>query len=240
MRGGSYLIELGLSEHDERLVSKGWAIVDKNQKKITNLMLDMLTFSKEREPDLVPSDINRVVADVVELMQSRAEECELTLEYHPAESMPMLVFDPEGLHRAVLNVVTNAIDAAADREESGQVIVSTEHSAAEGVLRVVVEDNGPGIPPELIEALFSPFQSTKKGRGTGLGLAVSQKILCEHGGEILVDSTLGRGSRFTLKLPAVALDLPQDIPSSQAGSTGTLQMPIPASPRPREREGGRG
>jgi signal transduction histidine kinase len=203
VRGGSYLIEMGLSEHDESLVRKGWAIVEKNQNKITNLMMDMLTFSKEREPDLGPADINRVVADVVELMQSRAAECGVNLQWRPADSMPTLVFDPEGLHRAVLNVVTNAIDAAADNEESGEVIVRTEYALEEGVLRVAVEDNGPGIPPELIDSIFSPFLSTKRGRGTGLGLAVSQKILREHGGQIVVESALKRGSRFTLELPAV-------------------------------------
>jgi len=209
IRGGSYLIDMGLSEHDEPLVRKGWAIVDKNQNKITNLMMDMLTFSKEREPDLVPADVNRVVGDVVELMQSRAADTGVALDWRPADPMPTLVFDPEGLHRAVLNVVTNAIDAAADKEESGQVVVRAEYSPEEGVFRVAVEDNGHGIPSELMDSLFSPFLSTKKGRGTGLGLAVSQKIVQEHGGRILVDSTLKRGSRFTLELPAVAPSLTQ-------------------------------
>jgi len=204
IRGGSYLIDMGLSEHDEPLVRKGWAIVDKNQNKITNLMMDMLTFSKEREPDLVPSDINRIVSDVVELMQSRAADSEVALHWHPAEAMPTLVFDPEGLHRAVLNVVTNAIDAAADTHESARVDVSTQFCPDLGALRIVVEDNGPGIPPELIDSLFSPFVSGKKGRGTGLGLPVSQKILHEHGGRILVESNPSGGSRFTLELPAVA------------------------------------
>ncbi len=209
IRGGSYLIDMGLSEHDEPLVRKGWAIVDKNQNKITNLMMDMLTFSKEREPDLVPSEVNRVVGDVVELMQSRAEDASVALHWRPAESMPTLVFDPEGLHRAVLNVVTNAIDAAADREESGQVAIRAVHLPEEGIFRVAVEDNGPGIPPEVMDSLFSPFLSTKKGRGTGLGLAVSQKIVQEHGGRILVESALKRGSKFTLELPAVVPSVTQ-------------------------------
>ncbi len=216
IRGGSYLIEMGLAEHDEALVSKGWRIVDKNQSKITNLMMDMLTFSKEREPDLSPSDINRIVGDVVELMQSRAAECEVALHWHPGEPMPIFVFDPEGIHRAVLNVVTNAIDAAADSQESGSVTVRTEYAPDAGVLRVIVEDTGPGIPPEAMETLFSPFVSTKKSRGTGLGLPVSQKILHEHGGRILVESSPERGSRFTLELPAVLPSVTQQHPAPPA------------------------
>lgn len=203
IRGGSYLIEMGLAEHDESLVRKGWAIVEKNQNKISNLVMDMLTFSKEREPDLVPADMNRVVADVVELMQARAAECQVTLQYEQASEMPVLVFDPEGIHRAVLNVVTNAIDAAAEANVSGVVRVATQYAATEAKVRIIVEDNGPGIPPEQMDTLFSPFVSTKKSRGTGLGLPVSQKILHEHGGKILVHSAVGQGARFVLELPAV-------------------------------------
>lgn len=203
IRGGSYLIEMGLAEHDESLVRKGWAIVERNQSKISNLVMDMLTFSKEREPDLVPADMNRVVGDVVELMQARAAECQVTLQYTQAPEMPLLVFDPEGIHRAVLNVVTNAIDAAAEAGPAGMVRVATEYAPSECKVRVIVEDNGPGIPPEHMDTLFSPFVSTKKSRGTGLGLPVSQKILHEHGGKISVQSAVGEGARFVLELPAV-------------------------------------
>ena len=203
IRGGSYLIEMGLSDHDESLVSKGWNIVEKNQAKISTLVMDMLTFSKEREPDLQPAEINLVVADVVELLRSRAEELDVELKWMPAEDIPTLIFDPEGIHRAVVNVVTNAIDAASEAETSGLVEVVSEYSAEESQLCVRVDDNGPGIPPEHLDTLFSPFVSHKKGRGTGLGLAVSKKILSEHGGRILVESVPGQGSRFILELAAV-------------------------------------
>ena len=120
--------------------------------------------------------------------------------------MPTLIFDPEGMHRAVVNVVTNAVDAASEAETSGLVEVVTEYSVEKSQLRVIVDDNGSGIPPEHLETLFNPFVSYKKGRGTGLGLAVSKKILAEHGGRILVDSVPGSGSRFVLELAAVEPD----------------------------------
>jgi signal transduction histidine kinase len=206
IRGGSYLIEMGLNEHDESIVSKGWKIVEKNQQKISALVMDMLTFSKEREPDLVPSNLNEVVADVVELSQSRADEREVALTWEPDPSVPVLVFDPEGLHRAILNIVTNAIDAACETDRPGRICVHTHYLAAEAKLRVVVEDNGPGIPSDQLETLFSPFVSTKKSRGTGLGLPVSQKIVQEHGGQILVESQPGEGCRFIVDLPAIRPD----------------------------------
>jgi signal transduction histidine kinase len=203
IRGGSYLIELGLTEHDEAIVNKGWKIVEKNQAKISNLVMDMLTFSKEREPDLATANVNQVAGDVMELMQPRADEMNVACRYRAGQPMPDTVFDSEGLHRAVLNVVTNAIDAAAENEPPGHVDVSTSYAADKGIILITVEDDGPGIPPDQIDQLFSPFVSTKKTRGTGLGLPVSQKILNEHGGRVLVDTTPGSGSRFTLELPAV-------------------------------------
>jgi len=203
IRGGSYLIELGLKDHDESVVDKGWKIVEKNQNKISSLVLDMLTFSKEREPDLTVANLNEVIGDVVELMAARAGELEVRLEWLPSDRMPDLVFDPEAMHRAVLNVITNALDAAAESEKQGTVRVRSEYLEDGPSARIVVDDNGEGIPADQMETLFSPFVSTKGARGTGLGLPVSQKILSEHGGQIRVESEPGQGTRFLLDLPAV-------------------------------------
>ncbi len=202
--GGSYLIEEGLKTNEADVIGKGWNIVQKNQQKISHLVMDMLTFSKEREPDLIPADMNEVTGDVVELMQSRARDLEVELHWLPAAELPQLKFDPDGLHRAILNVITNAIDAC-DCAEHGRVDVSTELAAGEGLVRVIVSDNGRGIPPDDIKKMFALFVSRKGGRGTGLGLSVSQKILREHGGDIHVQSTPGEGSTFTLELPAISI-----------------------------------
>ena len=204
IRGGSYLIEMGLAEHDESIVSKGWKIVEKNQNKISALVMDMLSFSKEREPDLITANVNTVVRNVVELAQSRAQEEQVELLCQPAEDMPDLLFDPEGIHRAVLNIVTNAIDAVAEASPPGGVTVTTRYLAERSLVQIEIRDTGPGIAADQLDKLFSPFVSTKKSRGTGLGLPVSQKILTEHGGRILVESRPGEGACFTLELPAVS------------------------------------
>ncbi|MHB1037740.1 MAG: ATP-binding protein [Pirellulales bacterium] len=216
IRGGSYLIDMGLTEHDEGVVRKGWDIVEKNQNKISALVMDMLTFSKEREPELAPANLNQVVGDVVELMQSRAKEVAVALDWRPAEGMPVLTFDPEGIHRAVLNVVTNAIDAC-DKGENSRVGVWTEYDPEVGLARVGVEDNGRGIEPADLDRVFTLFVSRKGGRGTGLGLPVSQKIMKEHGGRIGVESQPDQGSRFLLELPAVP---PESTPSTLAAGKG--------------------
>jgi len=216
VRGGSYLIELGLGDHDKAtsegeideakanksvdMIRKGWKIVERNQERISSLAMDMLTFSKERDPEPEPADWNEVAAEVVELQQARSEELGVKIIWQPAEEMPTLMFDPEAIHGAMLNVISNAIDAC-EEVEQGQVTVRAEYSADEKMARLVVEDNGPGIAPDDLEAIFTVFVSRKGGRGTGLGLPVSRKIMEEHGGQILVDSQPGCGSRFTLELP---------------------------------------
>lgn len=216
VRGGSYLIELGLGDHDTATSSKepdkekaekavdtirkGWGIVERNQERISSLVLDMLTFSKERQPEPKCANLNDVAAEVVELMQARAEEMEVALVYQPADDMPEMMFDPEALHRAILNIMTNAIDAC-DETEDGTVTISTVYDTSSHMAQLTVADNGPGITPDDKEAIFNIFVSRKGGRGTGLGLPVSRKIMEEHGGHIFVDSEPGKGSRFTLELP---------------------------------------
>jgi signal transduction histidine kinase len=214
IRGGSYLIEMGLNDHDETLVRKGWDIVEKNQRRISSLVLDMLTFSKEREPELSPGNLNETVADVVELMRSRAAEKQVQVSCQLAANMPTLVFDAEGIHRAALNVVTNAIDACGENQEHGRppgdVRIETAYFPDIPIAQIVVKDNGSGIAAEDLGDIFSLFVSRKGSRGTGLGLPVSQKIFKEHGGRIAVESRLGEGSTFTLELPATEPEPPPD------------------------------
>lgn len=200
LRGGSSLIDLGLKETDDAIVRRGWGIVEKNQAKIYNLVMDMLSFSKDREPALEPADLNETAAEVIELMQSRAEELGVALAWKPANNLPTILIDPDGIHRALLNIVTNAIDAC-ESVEGGRVSVATEWDASTTTARLIVADNGVGIAEEDLSTIFQIFASTKGTRGTGLGLPVSQKIVREHGGEIRVASQIGQGTRFVLELP---------------------------------------
>jgi signal transduction histidine kinase len=199
IRGGSYLVDMGLENDDLAVVRKGWDIVNRNQNKISSLVMDMLSFSKEREPDLVPADLVAIVSDIVETVHQRADEQGTTLAWSPPD-LPRLLFDPEAMSRAILNVVTNALDAVEQRE-GGVVEIRVSSDPAAGVVRVAVADNGPGMPPESLAEIFNIFVSTKGARGTGLGLTVSRKILREHGGDIRVTTTPGAGSTFVMEFP---------------------------------------
>lgn len=245
VRGGSYLIELGLEDHVKALaaesadepvdlaaaakavdtVRKGWGIVEKNQDRISSLVMDMLTFSKERKPDPEPTDLNALVSEVVQLLRARATEHQCELVFAAADSMPTIQADHEAIHRAVMNLVSNAIDACEEKQD-GLVTVMTEFDSVVGSASVVVQDNGEGIAPDRIERIFTAFESSKGSRGTGLGLAVTRKTAEEHGGSVRVTSEVGRGSTFRLELPI------EGPPVAADDEAPAAQPPEPLPPTP--------
>lgn len=199
MRGGSYLIGAGLDREDPDAIRRGWKIVEKNQERISHLVLDMLTYSKDREPDRVSANLNTTIADVIELMQVRAQDQACHLLFTADETIPEGYFDPEAMHRAILNLVTNALDAVAEVEQA-RVCVNCHYQANIGWV-IEVDDNGAGIDPQDHEKIFSLFESRKGARGTGLGLPVSQKIVAEHGGKIEFVESHSPGCKFRITLP---------------------------------------
>lgn len=206
IRGGSYLVEMGLDKNDQAVLRKGWDIVARNQNKISSLVMDMLSFSKQREPEPVPGSLVEVVEEVIETITQRAAEAGTEIVFTPPPAFPELLFDPEGMSRAILNVVTNALDAVDeaaqdDPSREKRVTVALTADTGVGLCRIAVSDTGSGMDEETAATVFNLFVSTKGSRGTGLGLTVSQKIMQEHGGDITVTSTLGTGSTFTLQLP---------------------------------------
>jgi two-component system, NtrC family, sensor kinase len=200
VKGGSFLVDQGLDEEDVDAIRDGWDIVQRNQDRIYHLVTDMLTFSKERKPQLEPGNLNDVVKEVHELLQAQAALNEIDLRLRIDEDMPTSAFDSEAIHRAILNITGNALDAVGGRE--GATVEIRTGAADDGSdVWIEVADNGPGIPDDQRDDLFSLFESTKGTRGTGIGLAVSQKIAREHGGDIMVESEPNRGTRFRLIWP---------------------------------------
>ena len=135
---------------------------------------------------------------MIELETQRASEAGVNLVWSRPSEEDILQLDGEALHRAILNLVGNAIDACKDSENG---IVKITLAMSKDSARILIEDNGTGIAKTDLERIFSMFESNKGSRGTGLGLPVSLKIAQEHSGTIKVESEIGQGTTFVIELP---------------------------------------
>jgi len=200
LKGGSYMLDVGLKREDAELVQEGWGNVQKGIERMSRLSMDMLTYCRGREPVMVPTDPLKFARDTADLIAAAAEQDGIVVSCEGDEGPPVEM-DPDAMGRALLNLISNAVDACREKtyqkDETPRVEVRVERDK-EGV-RFRVSDNGVGMNQEIQKKLFSRFFSTKEGRGTGLGLCVTEKIVGEHGGDICVESTPGKGSVFTIR-----------------------------------------
>ncbi|MBL9121859.1 MAG: FHA domain-containing protein [Phycisphaerae bacterium] len=204
LRGGADAVELALSRGDLGMAREGWPILGRNLDRIHSLTRNMLAYAKERALDLLQQNVNEIVSEVTLLLEPAAERkrVKLVVELDPA--MPPIVVDPDAIHQAVMNLVSNALDAVADRV--GRVTVRTRYvpkgsESDSSHVEIAIVDNGPGIPDAIRSKLFEPFTSSKGQRGTGLGLVVTRKIAEQHGGAIEVITTGPDGTLMCLTLP---------------------------------------
>jgi len=200
MQAGADVVEMALNKQDLDILARGWGMVQRNLEKILRLTMNMLSFSKDRQPNLQPSHLNQIVADAVETLLKKAEERHVQITTEFEEQMPPIPLDPDGITQVALNLIDNAIESV--EPQQGIVRVATQFHPAEGIADLIVQDNGPGIERERLEEIFEPFKSTKGQAGTGLGLPVARKIVREHHGRTVVESEPGRGTVFRIRLPA--------------------------------------
>jgi PAS domain S-box-containing protein len=202
-KGGSYLVNIGIERNDREKLEKGWRIVQRNIGRTSELVMDLLSYAKERAAELKHCQPNAIAQDVCDLLRPLAEQNQVTLTLETDPNLGTVWIDPHSLHQSLSNLVSNAIDAclldeAADK--TWQVEVSTARES-DRQLRISVSDNGMGMDAEVKARLFTAFFSTKGHRGTGLGLLVTRKLIEEHGGSIEVTSRKGRGTTVTFWLP---------------------------------------
>lgn len=203
LKGGRYIVDVALDKNDTDKLKNGWQAIKRNIGRISDLVLDLLTYSKEREPEYENCLPNEIVNDVCELVEATAREHHIEIIKDFDLSIHEVLMDPRSIHRSLLNLVSNAIDACTSDEytdKKWQVHVKTALEKG-NIIRFEVEDNGSGMSDEVRANLFESFFSTKQGKGTGLGLLVTRKLIEEHKGEINVTSQQGKGTTFTIWLP---------------------------------------
>ncbi len=202
-KGGSYLMDVGIEKDNSDKLTKGWQMIQRNIKRTSDLVMDLLSYSKQREPECEECLPNEIAADVCDLMAPQSNDYGIKILRDFSEEIKSVLMDPRTIHRSLLNLVSNAIDACifdenVQKEHWVEVTTVPENN---GYIKFEVEDNGSGMSPEVKEKLFSSFFSTKGAKGTGLGLLVTSKLIEEHQGTIDVVSTEGQGTKFTFHLP---------------------------------------
>lgn len=206
LEGGLFVVESAMEDNDKKLLQRGWLMVQNNIVRISNLVKDLLNYSKERNPEYESIDPNQLAEEVCNLFDIKAKGKGISIlrDYDPNLGKGIQIFlDHRGIHTCLSNLVSNAIDACeADSGKTEHKIMVRTSEDPDGGMVFEVSDDGMGMTDETKRKLFSSFYSTKGSRGTGLGLLVTSKIVSEHAGQMFFDSELGVGSHFIIKLPA--------------------------------------
>jgi len=205
LEGGIFVVNTGMEEDDREQILEGWEMVERNVRRVSGLVKDLLYCSKERTPDfhndVCPHDI---VRDVHELYSKRVADEAITLSMDLSDPPHTCTFDPEAIHSLLCNLVGNAIDGCRfdqDESKNSHSIVLRCHQDERGSTVLEVEDDGVGIPEDMSDKVFEDFFSTKGTEGTGVGLLVVQKVAHEHGGTVTFKSKPGEGTAFRVVIP---------------------------------------
>lgn len=216
IRGGAEIINEAIERDDIAFVGRGWRVLSLSIERIDMLVQNLMTFSRPRTPERIPTDMNALVNQVLDVVRTRAERAKVDLNFIP-NGEATCPADAREIFRALLNLVTNAVEAC--EGHGGAITVMVGVSPEQCVIRVA--DTGRGIPPEMLPKLSQAFVSTKGSSGTGLGLACTYKIAAEHKGRVEVESEPGQGTIFTLYLPTGDA-LPEPAPRVPCGARDTI------------------
>jgi two-component system NtrC family sensor kinase len=211
LRGGADVVEMGLTKDDLKLAKGGWPILNRNLSRIVSLTLNMLAFSRQRriEPEL--AQLSSIIDDCVEILEPQVRTKQVALVVDIDSEVPPVPVDPPLLHQALMNLMTNAIEAV--KPEEGIVTVRVVYrpqgakrangtTVSHAEVDIAIIDNGAGIPAAKQRWIFEPFHTTKGVKGTGLGLAVARRVTQQHGGTLTLTSDENRGATFRMILPA--------------------------------------
>ncbi len=177
--------------------------IDQQVERMAAIIRHIMEFARQSKPVRLPVKLHEVIRKSLILIGEQMRLRNIRLELYLSPEDFTISADAVQLEQVFINLMTNARDAieAAGRDRGGAIRIRTAASDDKEVL-VTVEDDGAGMEPEIIDRIFDPFFTTKEvGRGTGLGLSISLGIVQDHNGSIQVESSPGRGAKFTVRLP---------------------------------------
>ena len=208
--GSLNLLKMGIDEKDFDLASEASDILRKNHRRLGNLVLDLLNIASEQKPEFSIYDLNNVIQDVVELIKPQLDQegIKIVADSEVVNTPFFVEIDAKGIHRVLLNLISNAEhailmkkEAAADDRKCGTILISSKFNDKKDYAIVAVSDDGVGVDKEEAESMFELFVTSKGSMGTGLGLAVSKRIINAHEGNITATGKKGKGCTIAFSLP---------------------------------------
>ena len=199
--GGVYLVNSGMKKNDPKRINQGWEMVQRNMSRIRSMVLDILYYAKDREPDWEPISALEAIEEVSGIIEAKAKENGVDFVRDFDRDVGEFEGDAKAIRSMLVNLLENSLDACrVDRETEAHHIKVGLRSHPDRV-EFEIEDDGIGMERETQEKAFSLFFSSKGVKGTGLGLFISNKIALAHGGRIDLESEHKKGTRFVVTLP---------------------------------------
>ena len=199
LKGGEYVIARAINNENPDKLRKGLSVLRSSIRHIERLTYDMLYYAGDRALELEPVNPNDIMREVFESMEETSSGKGIEIKSRLDDRMVPVSCDRHALYRAILNLVTNAIDACLESEQGNTITLAS--SLKPGHILLTVEDNGIGMTPDMIKRVTERFYTNKPSSGTGLGLPVTKKIAEKHGGALEIESVYGKGSSFHIRLP---------------------------------------
>jgi len=205
------LLEMQMSSSDDDDLKHTVARLKRGAEHLSTIVLDLRYLTRPRDPERKPTNLNKLLDEVVELASDRLERSRTVVVRHYAADIPQGNIDPQQLRKVFLNLLINAVEASPANAEvelhttflapAAAAVTLSDFEAPRGVLAVSVVDHGAGMSEETLQRIFEAFYTTKRN-GTGLGMMITQEIIRKHGGKIEIESEEGRGTKVSVYLPA--------------------------------------
>ncbi|MFC1564665.1 PAS domain-containing protein [candidate division KSB1 bacterium] len=199
--GGIYLVNTGLKRNDNSRINQGWEIALRNVDRIRTMVLNILYYAKERELNYETLNAEEFLKDVCRIMEDKAKNLDMKFEFEFKNGKGEFEADPHSLRSVIINLLENSLDACRTDTKDCEHYIRIKLNSNTEKLFIEVSDNGIGMDQETKEKAFSLFFSSKGAGGTGLGMFIADKIIQSHGGNISIDSELGKGSKCTVEIP---------------------------------------
>ncbi|NOZ21397.1 MAG: PAS domain-containing sensor histidine kinase [Planctomycetes bacterium] len=199
--GGVYLVNSGMKKNDQARVNQGWDMVQRNMARIRSMVLDILYYAKDREPEWEAISALEAMEEVSGMMETKARD--EGIEFHRDFDRNAGEFegDRKAIRSLLVNLLENSLDACRVDRKEGTPHIKVGIKGYPDRVEFEIEDNGIGMEQETREKAFSLFFSSKGVEGTGLGLFISNKIALAHGGKIHLESEVNKGTRFVVSIP---------------------------------------